>query len=46
MLRTTILSPTWWISTFISTLVVMCFIVLIKKMTVNVPVLGTITQEV
>lgn len=46
MLRATLFSPSWWISTFISTLVTMCFIVLIKKVAGNVPVVGNIVQEV
>lgn len=46
MLRSTIFSPSWWVSTFVSTLVTMCFIVLIKKVSANVPVLNTVTQAV
>lgn len=46
MLRATLFSPSWWVSTFISTLVTMCFIVLIKRLGGNVPVLGTVVNEV
>lgn len=46
MLRVTLFSPSWWISTFISTLVTMCFIVLIKRIGGNVPVLSTVVSEV
>ena len=46
MLRATLFSPSWWISTFISTLVTMCFIVLIKRLGGNVPVIGTVVSEV
>lgn len=43
-----IFSVNWWISTFISTLVTMCFIYLIKKLTanVNIPVVSDIVQSV
>lgn len=46
MLRSTLFSPSWWVSTFLSTLVTMCFIVLIKKLTAKVPVLNTVTEQV
>ena len=46
MLRATLLSPSWWISTFISTIVTMCFIVLIKRLGGNVPVIGAVVSEV
>jgi len=46
MLRSTLFSPSWWVSTFLSTLVTMCFIVLIKKITSKVPVINTITEQV
>lgn len=46
MLKSTIFSPGWWIGTFLSTLVTMCFIVMIKKIGQNVPVLGTVTEQV
>lgn len=46
MLRNTVLSPSWWVSTFLSTIVTMCFIVLIKKLTVNIPGVNTITEQV
>lgn len=46
MLRATLLSPSWWISTAISTLLIMCFIVMWKKLTVNVPIINTVTQAV
>lgn len=46
MIRSTILNPSWWVSTFLTTLVVMCFIVMIKRVSTNVPVLNTIAQEV
>lgn len=43
-----IFSPNWWISTFISTLVTMCFIYLIKKITatVNIPIVSDVAQTV
>lgn len=46
MLRSTLFSPSWWVSTFISTLITMCFIVLIKRLGGNVPVLSTVVSEV
>lgn len=46
MLRSTLFSPSWWISCFLSTLLTMVFIVLIKKTTAKVPVLGQLAQEV
>ena len=46
MFRGTLFSPSWWVSTFISTLITMCFIVLIKRLGGNVPVLGTVVSEV
>ena len=46
MLRATLFSPSWWVQCFISTLVTMCFIVLIKKIGGNVPLLNTITENV
>lgn len=41
-------SVNWWISMFISTMVTMCFIWLIKKAAgkVNIPVVSTMAQEV
>lgn len=43
-----IFSLNWWISTFISTLVTMAFIYIIKKVTskVNIPLVSTVAQEV
>ena len=46
MLRATLFSPSWWISMFCSTLITMCFIVLLKKVGNKVPLVGTITNEV
>lgn len=46
MLRNTVFSPSWWVSTFLSTIVTMCFIVLIKKLTANIPGVKTITEQV
>lgn len=41
-------SPGWWISMFISTLVTMFFIFLIKKMSakVAIPVVSTVVEQV
>ena len=43
-----IFSLNWWVSTFVSTLVTMCFIYLIKKTTAkfNIPLVSTVAQEV
>ena len=46
MLGNTLFSAQWWVSTFISTLVTMVFIVIIKKLSTNVPVLNTVAQAV
>lgn len=46
MLRSTLFSPSWWISCFLSTLLTMVFIVIIKKVSTKVPVLNTLAQEV
>lgn len=41
-------SINWWISQFISVLITMCFIYLIKKFTakVNIPVVSDVAQAV
>lgn len=41
-------SINWWVSTFVSTLIVMCFIYMIKKFTekFNVPVLSDVAHAV
>ena len=43
-----LLKPSWWVSMFVSTLMTMIFIYLIKKITnkFNVPVLSEITEGV
>lgn len=43
-----ILRPSWWIQMFVSTLLTMMFIYLIKKITktVNIPVVSTVVEEV
>lgn len=43
-----LLSPSWWISTIISTLVTMAVIVLIKKISAkySIPVISTMAEEV
>ena len=46
MLRSTLFSLNWWLSTALSTIVIMCFIVLIKKATANVPIVNEITAQV
>ena len=46
MLRSTLFSPSWWISCFLSTLLTMVFIVIIKKVSAKVPVIGALAQEV
>ena len=42
-----IMSPSWWVSTLVSTLVTVFFIVLLKRIfaTVNVPVVSDMVQE-
>ena len=46
MLRSTLFSPSWWISCFLSTLLTMVFIVIIKKVSAKIPVVGQLAQEV
>lgn len=43
-----LLSPTWWLSMFISTFLTMCIIYLIKKFgtAYNVPVVSTVAEGV
>ena len=43
-----ILRPSWWIQMFVSTMITMLFIYLIKKITkaVNIPVVSTVVDEV
>ena len=43
-----ILRPSWWIQMFVSTMITMLFIYLIKKITksVNIPVVSTVVEEV
>lgn len=43
-----IFSPNWWISTFVSTLVTMCFIYIIKKVatTYEIPGVSTVAAGV
>lgn len=43
-----IMSPSWWLSTILATLVSMAFIVLIKRVTqkVNIPIVSEMAQEV
>ena len=43
-----ILRPSWWIQMFVSTMITMLFIYLIKKITkaVNIPVVSTVAEEV
>ena len=43
-----IFSLNWWVSTLVSTLITMCFILIIKKATsaVNIPVVSALAQEV
>ena len=43
-----IFSINWWLSTFISTLITMVFIYIIKKFTanVNIPVISDVAQSV
>ena len=43
-----IFSLNWWVSTFVSTLVTMAFIYIIKRVTasVNIPIVSTVAQEV
>lgn len=43
-----ILSFNWWLSAFLNTLLTMCFIYIIKKLTakVNIPVVSEVTQAV
>ena len=43
-----ILSPSWWLSTILATLVSMAFIVMIKHVTskVNIPIVSEMAQEV
>ena len=43
-----LVQPSWWISMFLSTLLTIIFIYLIKKATakVNIPVVSDIVQEV
>lgn len=43
-----LLSPSWWVSTIVSTLVTMVFIYLIKKVALryNIPAVSTIAEEV
>ena len=46
MLRNTLFSVNWWVSTLLSTIVIMCFIVLIKKVSTNIPVVKDIAAAV
>ena len=43
-----ILKPSWWIQMFVSTMITMLFIYLIKKITkaVNIPVVSNVVEEV
>ena len=43
-----ILRPSWWIQMFVSTMITMLFIYLIKKITkaVNIPVVSNVVEEV
>ena len=43
-----ILRPSWWIQMFVSTMITMLFIYLIKKITkaVNIPVVSNVVDEV
>ena len=40
--------PSWWIQMFVSTMITMLFIYLIKKITkaVNIPVVSNVVEEV
>ena len=42
------LRPSWWIQMFVSTMITMLFIYLIKKITkaVNIPVVSNVVEEV
>lgn len=44
----TVFNPSWWLSCIVSTMITMCFVVLIKRVTakVNIPVVSDIVQEV
>ena len=43
-----LLKPSWWIQMFVSTMITMLFIYLIKKITkaVNIPVVSNVVEEV
>ena len=43
-----LLKPSWWVQMFVSTMITMLFIYLIKKMSkaVNIPVVSTVVEEV
>ena len=43
-----ILRPSWWIQMFVSTMITMLFIYLIKKITkaVNIPVVSNVVEDV
>ena len=43
-----ILRPSWWVQMFVSTMITMLFIYLIKKITkaVNIPVVSNVVEEV
>ena len=43
-----ILRPSWWVQMFVSTMITMLFIYLIKKITkaVNIPVVSNVVDEV
>ena len=45
---TFLLRPSWWIQMFVSTMITMLFIYLIKKITkaVNIPVVSNVVEEV
>ena len=43
-----LVSPKWWVSMFFNVFVTMCFIFIIKKVSINyqIPVVQTIAKEV